>query len=75
MELRINRVRINRSRPVAVNNNITSIHLHKSSHQGGSVLRGSLSGGAIAVYVGCIYDPVISVRVLHLFHNNSVNYS
>ena len=30
---------------------------------------------AIAVYVGCISDPVISVRVLRLSHNNSVNYS
>ena len=28
---------------------------------------------AIAVYVGCICDPVISVRVLHLLHNNSVD--
>ena len=30
---------------------------------------------AIAVYVGCMYDLVISVRVLHLSHNNSMNYS
>ena len=30
---------------------------------------------AIAVYVGCIYDPMISVRVLRLFHNNWVGYS
>ena len=26
---------------------------------------------AIVVYVGCICDPVISVRVLRLLHNNS----
>ena len=30
---------------------------------------------AIAVYVGCICDPVISVRILRLLHNNSVDYS
>ena len=30
---------------------------------------------ATAVNIGCIYDPVISVRVLLLLHNNSVNYS
>ena len=30
---------------------------------------------AIAVYVGCICDPVISVRILHLSHSNSMNYS
>ena len=30
---------------------------------------------AIAVYVGCMYDPVISVRFLRLSHNNSMNYS
>ena len=30
---------------------------------------------AIAVYVGCIYDPVISVRVLRLLHNNESGYS
>ena len=30
---------------------------------------------AVAVYVGCICDPVISVRVLRLSHKNSVNYS
>ena len=30
---------------------------------------------AITVYVSCICDPVISVRVLHLLHNNSVDYS
>ena len=30
---------------------------------------------AIAVYAGCMYDPVISVRVLRLSHNNSMNYS
>ena len=32
-------------------------------------------GCAVAVYVGCICDPVISVRVLRLSHNNSLNYS
>ena len=32
-------------------------------------------GGAVAVYVSCICDPVISVRVLHLSHNNLMNYS
>ena len=30
---------------------------------------------AIAVYVSCICDPVISVRVLRLLHNNLVDYS
>ena len=30
---------------------------------------------AIAFYVCCICDPVISVRVLRLLHNNSVDYS
>ena len=30
---------------------------------------------AIAVYVGCIGDPVISVRVLCLLHNNSIDCS
>ena len=33
------------------------------------------SQSAIAVYVGCIFDPVISVRVLRLLHKNSVDYS
>ena len=28
---------------------------------------------AITVYVGCIYDPVISVGVLRVLHNNSVD--
>ena len=28
---------------------------------------------AIAVYVSCMYDLVISLRVLHLSHNNSMN--
>ena len=28
---------------------------------------------AIVVYVGCLCDPVISVRILRLLHNNSVD--
>ena len=41
----------------------------------GQILGTSPASCNSCIYVGCICDPVISVKVLRLSHNNSVNYS
>ena len=57
------------------------MHLSAQDFPSGLPLKGFHSGSpwitpsAIAVYVGCMCDPVISIGVLCLSHNNSVSYS
>ena len=58
---------------VTIRNNFLSIDLQRLDFQISQLVRHPTSNIAIAVYVGCICGPVISVRVLHLSHNNLVN--